>query len=207
MSIENKPIKWANGLTGLKVGLGVQTILGRFVYSDRISKERDYQQSTLEESKSMSWTKELTGRLLGFQEPHESVGFLVGFFVGSQGPDQESEGLLVGLFVDFQGPDQESVGLLVGFFVGFQAPDQESAGLLVGLAVFWYICSRDSSERGEILRLYNKVGRPEKKLTGLFVGDSVGGSQESDHAGLLDWFLDGEAEGLPVGDLVGFSVC
>ena len=133
----------------------------------------------------MSWTIELTGRLLGFQEPHESVGFFVGFFVGSQGPDQESVGLLVGLFVDSQGPDQES------------------AGLLVGLTFFWYIWSSDSSGRGEILRLYNKVGRLQDKLTGLLVG----GSQESDHAGLLDWFFDGEAEGFPVGDLVGFSVC
>ena len=80
-------------------------------------------------------------------------------------------------------------------------------GLLVGLVVYWYICSSDSSKRGEILRLYNNLKRPEEKLTGLFVGDLVGGSQEPDHTGHLDWFLDGKAEVLPVGDLAGFSVC
>jgi hypothetical protein len=81
-------------------------------------------------------TKQPTGRLLGFQEPQESVGVFVGFLV------------------DSQGPDQESVGLPVGFLVGFQAPDQESAGLLVGLMVYSHICSSNSSERGKTLRLF-----------------------------------------------------
>jgi hypothetical protein len=84
--------------------------------------------------------KQPTGRLLGFQEPHESAGVFVGFLVGSQGPDQES------------------VGLFVGFLVGFQAPDQKSTGLLVGLMVYSYICSSDSSKRGEILQLLKIYG-------------------------------------------------
>lgn len=105
-------------------------------------KRKSQPQSALYEFKAERRAKLLTGRLLGFQEPQESVGLLVGFIVCSQGPGQE--------------PD---VGIFVGFFVGFQEADQESVGLLVGIAV----------------------------------------SQEPDHTGFL--------EGLPVGDLVGLSVC